>query len=178
MRTSTTFDHHSGHVTETSSIPSHVVDPLHCVQGKPSLVSISAQRLQPPEVQQRDGTVLAQILAQPTNPKVCPWANRVRRARLTLWGLSVSVWIGVQLRRRCLPFRQVTLKHIVQGNGRRNGLKIAVLAISELRAAGQIQCDLPAQIAQIDQQVASASGARHRFADSIKQKSTFILLLQ
>ena len=30
---------------------------------------------------------LAQILAQPTNPKVCPLANRVRRARLTLLGV-------------------------------------------------------------------------------------------
>jgi hypothetical protein len=37
---------------------------------------------------------VAQILAQPTNPKVCPWANRVGRARLTLG-----------------RFRQVTLNH-------------------------------------------------------------------
>jgi hypothetical protein len=39
--------------------------------------------------------------------------------------------------------QQLTLKHIVQENARRNGLKIAVLAISTLFAAYQISESLP-----------------------------------
>jgi hypothetical protein len=44
---------------------------------------------------------------------------------------------------------QLTLKHIVHGNGRRNGLKIEVFAFSLLFVVDQIERSLPRQIAKI-----------------------------
>jgi hypothetical protein len=61
-------------------------------------------------------------------------------------GFCVSVWIRVKFGRDALAFRQVTLKHIVQGNARRNGLKIEVLAVSLLFVAHQFNRVFPGKL--------------------------------